>query len=48
MVGLKMYYLQFQIASRSKDALIVNNSFGHSNHYDVFLYELEKNGALYL
>ena len=48
MVGLIIYYLQFQIASRSKDALIVNNRYGHSNHYEVFLYELEKNGALYL
>ena len=35
MAGLIIYYLQFKIASRSKDALIMNNSYGHSNNYEV-------------
>ena len=38
MVGLIMYYFQFKIASRSKDALIVNNRYGHSNPYVGFFY----------
>ena len=32
MVCLIIDYLQFNIASRSKDALIVNTRYGHSNH----------------
>ena len=40
-------YLKFEVVSSSKDALIVNNMYGHSEHYD-FLYELEKNDVLYL
>ena len=35
MVGLKMHYLQFKIAPGSKDALIVNTRYGHSDHYEV-------------
>ena len=47
MVGLIIDYFQFKIASRSKDALIVKNRYGHSNHYKVFCIK-EKNGVLYL
>ena len=33
------YYLKFQVVSSSKDALIVNNMYGHSEH---FWYSLEQ------
>ena len=36
------YYLKFEVVSSSKDALIVNNMYGHSEHYEVFWYSLEQ------
>ena len=29
------YYSKFKVVSSSKDALIVNNMYGHSEHYEV-------------
>ena len=42
------YYLKFEVVSSIKDALIVNDMYGHSEHYEVFWYSLEKNDVLYL
>ena len=36
------YYLKFEDVSSSKDALIVNDMYGHSEHYEDFWYSLEK------
>ena len=34
------YYLKFEVVTSSKDALIVNNMYGHSEHYEVFYWLL--------
>ena len=36
------YYLKFEVVSSRKDALIVNNIHGQSEHYEVVWYSLEK------
>ena len=42
------YYLKFKVVSSSKDALIVNNMYGHSGHYEVYLVLTRKNDVLYI
>ena len=44
----KFYYLKFKVVPSCKDALIVNNMYGHSEHYEVFLVLIRKNDVLYL
>ena len=43
-----LYYFKCKVVSSSKDALIVNNMDGHSQHYEVVWYYLDKNDVLYL
>ena len=44
MVGI----IKYKVVSPSKVSLIVNKSYDHIDHYEVFLYLLEKNDVLYL
>ena len=45
---LHQYGILLLLKIRSKDALLVNNMYGHSEQYEVFWYSLEKNDVLYL
>ena len=39
---VNFYYLKFEVVSSSKDALIVNNIYGQSEHCGFVWYSLEK------